>query len=182
MRSQASWSRRTAKEQAPGPAPHGGRAGGAGDLQRSGLAGPSCCRDGRACDATRIGRGSLRWPTETCGVAASASPGHRLVSLFVAIDVALVALLPGDRALAASYQASAALSRVPLSRRLRWQGCLSIAVTARERGDDGRPGGPDVRGGGRAGRGGPGDCPGPILALVFPAQYSAVATLLRSPL
>ena len=37
-----------------------------------------------------------------------------MVSLFVAIDVVLVALLPGDRALAASYQASAALSRVPL--------------------------------------------------------------------
>ncbi|HUK72325.1 MAG TPA: lipopolysaccharide biosynthesis protein [Streptosporangiaceae bacterium] len=36
-----------------------------------------------------------------------------VVSLFVAIDVVLVALLPGDRALAASYQASAALSRVP---------------------------------------------------------------------
>ena len=37
-----------------------------------------------------------------------------MVSLFVAIDVVLVALLPGNRALAASYQASAALSRIPL--------------------------------------------------------------------
>ncbi len=37
-----------------------------------------------------------------------------LVSLFVAIDVVLVALLPGNRALAASYQASAAISRIPL--------------------------------------------------------------------
>ena len=36
------------------------------------------------------------------------------VALFVAIDVVLVALLPGERALAASYQASAALSRVPV--------------------------------------------------------------------
>ena len=37
-----------------------------------------------------------------------------MVSLFVAVDVVLVALLPGDRALAASYQASATLSRIPL--------------------------------------------------------------------
>ena len=44
-----------------------------------------------------------------------------MVSLFVAIDVVLVALLPGDRALAASYQASAALSRVPLYVAARWR-------------------------------------------------------------
>lgn len=37
-----------------------------------------------------------------------------LVSLFVVVDVVLVALLPGDRTLAASYQASAALSRAPV--------------------------------------------------------------------
>ena len=37
-----------------------------------------------------------------------------MVSLFVAIDVVLVAVLPGNRALAASYQASATLARVPL--------------------------------------------------------------------
>jgi O-antigen/teichoic acid export membrane protein len=37
-----------------------------------------------------------------------------LVSLFVAVDVVLVALLPGSRALAASYQASTTLTRIPL--------------------------------------------------------------------
>lgn len=37
-----------------------------------------------------------------------------LVSLFVAVDVVLVALLPGDRAMAASYQASTTLTRIPL--------------------------------------------------------------------
>ena len=37
-----------------------------------------------------------------------------VVSLFVAADVVLVAVLPGSRALAASYQASAALSRASL--------------------------------------------------------------------
>lgn len=37
-----------------------------------------------------------------------------LVSLFVAVDVVLVALLPGNRALAASYQASTTLTRIPL--------------------------------------------------------------------
>ena len=37
-----------------------------------------------------------------------------LVSLFVAVDVVAVALLPGNRALAASYQASATLTRIPL--------------------------------------------------------------------
>jgi O-antigen/teichoic acid export membrane protein len=37
-----------------------------------------------------------------------------IVSLFVAVDVVMVAVLPESRALAASYQASATLSRVPL--------------------------------------------------------------------
>jgi O-antigen/teichoic acid export membrane protein len=37
-----------------------------------------------------------------------------LVSLFIAVDVVLVALLPGNRALAASYQASTTLTRIPL--------------------------------------------------------------------
>src|SRR5204862_8082426 len=37
-----------------------------------------------------------------------------LVSLFAAIDVVFVAALPESRALAASYQVSAALSRAPL--------------------------------------------------------------------
>lgn len=37
-----------------------------------------------------------------------------LVSMFVAVDVVLVALLPGNRALAASYQVSTTLTRIPL--------------------------------------------------------------------
>ena len=37
-----------------------------------------------------------------------------LVSLFVAVDVVLVALLPGNRAQVASYQASTTLTRIPL--------------------------------------------------------------------
>lgn len=37
-----------------------------------------------------------------------------LVSLFIAVDVVLVALLPGNRALVASYQASTTLTRIPL--------------------------------------------------------------------
>ena len=37
-----------------------------------------------------------------------------IVSLLTAVDVVLIALLPGSRALAASYQASVTLSRVPL--------------------------------------------------------------------
>lgn len=37
-----------------------------------------------------------------------------MVSLFIAVDVVLVALLPGSRNLAASYQASATLTRIPL--------------------------------------------------------------------
>jgi len=37
-----------------------------------------------------------------------------IVSLFVAVDVVLVAMLPGNRALAASYQASTTLTRIPL--------------------------------------------------------------------
>ncbi len=46
---------------------------------------------------------------------AIASAGiQALVSLFVAVDVVAVALLPGNRALAASYQASATLTRIPL--------------------------------------------------------------------
>jgi glycosyltransferase involved in cell wall biosynthesis/O-antigen/teichoic acid export membrane protein len=103
-----------------------------------------------------------------------------LVSLFVAIDVVLVAVLPGDRALAASYQASAALSRVPLfvagavataffqslSRRATGGAiaaravqmyaavalplCVILATT-----------------------------PAALLVVVFPAQYGAMATLLK---
>lgn len=46
--------------------------------------------------------------------AAAIAGAQGVVSLFVAIDVVLVVLLPGNRALAASYQASATLTRIPL--------------------------------------------------------------------
>ena len=92
--------------------------------------------------------------------AARIAGAQGMVSLFVAIDVVLVALLPGDRALAASYQASAALSRVPLLR----SGCgcavvLPIAVAARHRRGDRRQSRADVRGDSPAGRGRPFDRP-----------------------
>ena len=103
-----------------------------------------------------------------------------MVSLFVAFDVVLVALLPGDRALVASYQASAALSRVPLfiagavaaaffpslsrqanggliaARALRMYAAVALplfVVLA--------------------------TMPAALLAAVFPAQYGAMATLLK---
>jgi O-antigen/teichoic acid export membrane protein len=103
------------------------------------------------------------------------------VSLFVAIDVVLVAILPGNRALAASYQASATLSRVPLyvagavgiaffpslsrrasdrmviaARALRMYAAVALPLAAALA-----------------------TVPAPVLALVFPAQYGAVATLLK---
>jgi glycosyltransferase involved in cell wall biosynthesis/O-antigen/teichoic acid export membrane protein len=103
-----------------------------------------------------------------------------LVSLFVAVDVILVAVLPGSRALAANYQASATLSRIPvfvagaiataffpvLSRgkntsqliamamRMYASVALPLAVILMT-------------------------APAHLLALVFPAQYGAVATLLK---
>jgi glycosyltransferase involved in cell wall biosynthesis/O-antigen/teichoic acid export membrane protein len=103
-----------------------------------------------------------------------------LVSLFVAVDVILVALLPGSRTLAANYQASATLSRIPvfvagaiataffpaLSRggntaqltamamRMYASVALPLAVILMT-------------------------APAHLVALVFPAQYGAVATLLK---
>ena len=103
-----------------------------------------------------------------------------LVSLLAAIDVVLVALLPGDRALAASYQASAALSRVPLyvagavataffpslsrrvtegmitARALRMYTTVALPFAAVLV-----------------------TMPAPVLTAVFPAQYGAMATLLK---
>jgi O-antigen/teichoic acid export membrane protein len=103
-----------------------------------------------------------------------------VVSLFVAIDVVLVAVLPGNRALTASYQASAALSRVPfyvasavaiaffpsLSRRaaagaiaaraLRMYAAVAVPLAVILS-----------------------TIPAPVLARVFPTQYTAVATLLK---
>jgi len=103
-----------------------------------------------------------------------------VVSLFAAIDVVLVALLPGDRAVAASYQASAALSRVPLfvagavataffpslsrhatggviaARAVRMYAAVALPLTVVLV-----------------------TMPAPVLAAVFPAQYGAMATLLK---
>ena len=63
--------------------------------------------DGRAWRAALANRDLWRRSIAIAGV-------QGLVSLFVAIDVVVVALLPVARAQAASYQASAALSRIPL--------------------------------------------------------------------
>ena len=102
------------------------------------------------------------------------------VSLLVAIDVVLVAILPGSRALAASYQASATLSRVPLyiagavataffpslsrhvtgsmigARAVRMYAAVALPFAAVLM-----------------------TLPAPVLAAVFPAQYGAMATLLK---
>jgi O-antigen/teichoic acid export membrane protein len=103
-----------------------------------------------------------------------------LVSLFAAIDVVFVAALPESRALAASYQVSAALSRAPLF----VAGAVSTAffpALARSAG-----------GGALAARAVRmyamvalplatilATTPAPVLAAVFPAQYGAMATLLK---
>ena len=102
------------------------------------------------------------------------------VSLFVAIDVVLVALLPGDRAQTASYQASAALARVPyfvagavaisffpsLSRHA--AGGVIAARAVRMYATIALPVAVVLS-----------TVPAPILATVLPTQYGAVATLLR---
>jgi O-antigen/teichoic acid export membrane protein len=103
-----------------------------------------------------------------------------LVSLFAAIDVVFVAALPESRALAASYQVSAALSRAPLF----VAGAVSTAffpALARSTG-----------GGALAARAVRmyamvalplatilATTPAPVLTAVFPAQYGAMATLLK---
>ena len=46
--------------------------------------------------------------------AAATAAAQGLVSMFVSVDVVLVAILPGARDLAASYQASATLTRIPV--------------------------------------------------------------------
>lgn len=72
------------------------------------LAWPRTPRDGRGSWLAALANRDL-W----CRVGVIAG-AQGMVSLFVAVDVVLVALLPGSRVLAASYQASAAISRVPL--------------------------------------------------------------------
>lgn len=103
-----------------------------------------------------------------------------IVSLFVAIDVVLVALLPGNPALAASYQASAALTRIPLyiagaiataffpSLSRRTAGSMIASRAVRMYVAVALPLAVVLA-----------TIPGPVLATVFPTQYSAVATLLK---
>lgn len=103
-----------------------------------------------------------------------------VVSLFVAINVVLVALLPGNRALAASYQASAAISRIPLylagavataffptlsrhatggliaARAVRMYAAMALPVAVILA-----------------------TVPASVLALMLPSQYGTVATLLK---
>ena len=103
------------------------------------------------------------------GRAARIAGAQGMVSLFVAMDVVLVAVLPGNRALAASYQASATLARVPLF----VAGAVATAFfpslsRAGERRRARRPRGAHVRGGGAAGRRDPGHDPRRLLALVLP--------------
>ena len=112
--------------------------------------------------------------------AAAMAGAQGTVSLFAAIDVVLVALLPGDRALTASYQASATLSRIPyfvaggvalaffpsLSRRA--DGGVIAARAVRMYAAVALPVAVVLA-----------TIPAPILAVVFPTQYGAVATLLK---
>jgi O-antigen/teichoic acid export membrane protein len=103
-----------------------------------------------------------------------------MVSLFIAADVVLVALLPGNRALAASYQASAAISRIPayvaaavataffpfLSRRA--IGGLIAARAVRMYVTMALPVAVVLA-----------TIPAPILAMMLPSQYGTVAALLK---
>ena len=126
-----------------------------------------------------LGRGD-RWRRDLWGRAARIAGAQSMVSLFVTLDVVLVAVLPGNRALAASYQASATLARIPLfvagavataffpslsrgesggvlaARALRMYAAITLPVAAILI-----------------------TVPGDLLALVFPAQYGAVAMLLK---
>jgi O-antigen/teichoic acid export membrane protein len=112
--------------------------------------------------------------------AAGIAGAQVVVSLFAAIDVVLVALLPGDRALVASYQADAALSRVPLyvGMAVAWAFFPALARRA--------------AGGAIAARAVQmyaavalpvavvlATTPAPVLAAVLPARYGAAATLLK---
>ena len=171
-----------AEEQPPGSCwswwPGWGRPG---HLQRSGLAGSSCWRDGRARRAARIGRGSLRWPTETCGAAPSASPGHRgwcpcssrstwcWSRCCLGIAPWRRATRPARRCLGFRCYVAAAVATAffpSLSRRA--TGGMIAARAVRMYAAVAVPVAVVLA-----------TVPAPILALVLPAQYSAVATLLR---
>jgi O-antigen/teichoic acid export membrane protein len=103
-----------------------------------------------------------------------------LVSLFIAIDVVMVALLPGSRAMAASYQVSAAISRVPLylagavataffpSLSRRASGGMIAARAVRMYAAMALPAAVVLA-----------TVPGPVLAVMLPSQYGPVANLLR---
>ena len=104
-----------------------------------------------------------------------------LVSLFATTDVVLVALLPGNRALAASYQASATLTRVPLYVACAVAGAFFPAL-ARRASDGFRIAAQALRMYAAVAlplAAALATIPAPLLALVFPSQYGAVATLLK---
>ena len=112
---------------------------------------------------------------------AIASAGTQgLVSLFIAVDVVLIALLPGNRALAASYQASATLTRIPLY----IAGAVATAYfpALSRRGSNGVIAGQAIRL--YATTGLPlmailATIPGPLVTKIFPADYSSIDLLLR---
>lgn len=102
------------------------------------------------------------------------------VSLLAAIDVVVVAILPGSRAVAASYQASATLSRVPLY----IAGAVATAFFASlsRHTTSGMIGAQAVRMYAAAALPFAAvlmTLPAPVLAAVFPAQYGAMAALLK---
>jgi O-antigen/teichoic acid export membrane protein len=144
---------------------------------------PGQARDGGSGRRDRWHRDLWRrdlWRRDLWHRAARITGAQSMVSLFVALDVVLVAVLPGNRALAASYQASATLARIPLfvagavataffpslsrgerggalaARALRMYAAVTLPVAAILI-----------------------TVPGHLLALIFPAQYGAVAMLLK---
>lgn len=125
-----------------------------------------------------------------------------LVSLFVAIDVIMVAVLPESRALAASYQASATLTRVPLYLAGAIATAFFPALSRARTANFGAPGPSPGTAAGRTARtassaliaaqavrlyaavGLPiaiaaGTVPERVLSLVFPMQYASAAELLK---
>lgn len=163
------------------------RQGDAGALAAFGIGGlvmlarwPRTPRNPGQAGAGRWARRDL-WRSALWSRAARIAGAQSMVSLFVAMDVVLVAVLPGNRALAASYQASATLARVPVfvagavataffpslsrgesggvlaARALRMYAAVTLPVAAVLI-----------------------TVPGHLLALIFPAQYGAVAMLLKA--
>jgi len=113
--------------------------------------------------------------------AAAMGGAQGLVSVFAAIDVVLVAILPGDRTLAASYQVSATVSRIPLYIASS-VGVAFFPVLARRAADRTLIAAQSLRMYAAAAL--PvaavlATAPPSVLALVFPSQYGAVATLLK---